>query len=179
MESVLKSNQKTFLDSNTGEKTLLSGIVTGQAAGLIMAVVVMIVFTVFLGKNPLYPVQVIGSTLLGESAMQGFNFKAILAGLVLHQLGPSLLWGVVFGLLARKFSVHTTNESLKLGLGIGIVSMVGPYLLIPFVMNTLHGTDFWNREVPMIWDWAAHIVFGASFVLYPMIQSKLRKSRAH
>jgi hypothetical protein len=51
--------------------------------------------------------------------------------------------------------------------------MVGPYLLIPFVMNTLHGVDFWNREVPMFWDWAAHLVFGLSFGLYPTIVSKL------
>jgi len=37
----------------------------------------------------------------------------------------------------------------------------------------LHGVDIWNREVPLFWDWAAHIVFGASFALYPMVQKKL------
>jgi MFS family permease len=152
------------------ERTVLSGIVTGQIAGLIMAVVVMAVFTIFLGKGPLYPVQVIGSALLGESALSGFNVTAVLAGLVLHQLGPSLLWGVVFGLIATKVEVRRTGEALALGLVIGIVSMVGPYLLIPFLMTTLHGVDIWNREVPMAWDWAAHLVFGASFALYPRIR---------
>ena len=159
--------------TSSSEKPVLSGIVTGQLAGLIMAVVVMIVFAVFLGKSPLFPVQVIGSTLLGESALQGFNIGAILAGLVLHQFGPALLWGFIFGLLAKKFAVQTSQEALKLGLAVGIVSMVGPYLLIPFVMNTLHGVDFWNREVPMFWDWAAHIVFGLSFGLYPAVVKKL------
>jgi hypothetical protein len=161
------------IQSKSGNKAVLSGIVTGQLAGLIMAVVVMIVFTVFLGKGPLYPVQVIGSALLGESALPGINVGAILVGLVLHQAGPSLLWGFVFGLLASKLSIQTTQGALKLGAVIGVVAMVGPYLLIPAIMNTLHGVDIWNREVPMFWDWAAHIVFGLSFGLYPAIVKKL------
>ncbi|MCM2279070.1 MAG: hypothetical protein NDJ89_13425 [Oligoflexia bacterium] len=171
MESVAKSSANFPETARSG--ALRSGIVTGQAAGLIMAVVVMIVFTVFLGKGPLYPVQVIGSALLGESALQGLNFGAILAGLVLHQLGPSLLWGTVFGVLASKFNVDTVAGALKLGVGVGVVSMVGPYLLIPAVMNTLHGVDLWNREVPLFWDWAAHLVFGLSFGLYPAIGKKV------
>ncbi|MEK6628628.1 MAG: hypothetical protein AABY53_08375 [Bdellovibrionota bacterium] len=174
MESVIKSNTRDQQTSNTKEATLLPGVLTGQIAGLIMAVVVMLVFAVFLGKNFLYPVQVIGSTVFGENALDGFNFGAILAGLILHQLGPSLLWGSIFGLLAQRLSVQSMAAALKLGLGIGIVSMVGPYLLIPAVMNTLHGVDFWNREVPMFWDWAAHIVFGASFALYPIVRQKIQ-----
>src|SRR5262245_55208930 len=83
-------------------RTVLSGVVTGQIAGLVMAVVVMAVFALFLGKSPLYPVQVIGSALLGESALVGTNFAAILVGLVLHQAGPSLLWGATFGAVARR-----------------------------------------------------------------------------
>ena len=154
--------------SNT-KRPLVAGIVTGQLAGLIMAVVVMAVFTLFLGKGPLYPVQVIGSTLFGEAALNGTHIGAVLAGLVLHQAGPSLLWGVIFGLLAMKAPEKSTKQALALGLGLGVVSMVGPYLLIPVVMKTLHGVDLWNREVPLFWDWAAHIVFGAAFALYPRI----------
>lgn len=157
----------------TKKSEILSGIVTGQAAGLIMAVVVMAVFTLFLGKGPLYPVQVIGSALLGESALNGLNIVAVLAGLVLHQLGPSLLWGAIFGVAASKLDVRTTGQALGLGIAVGIVSMVGPYALIPFVMKTMHGVDIWNREVPMLWDWAAHVVFGASFALYPVIRRRV------
>jgi hypothetical protein len=152
---------------------MIASIVTGQIAGLIMAVVVMIVFMVFLGKNPLFPVQVIGSTVFGAAALQGIHVGAILAGLVLHQLGPSLLWGVVFGFIAKKMDVESTGSALKIGLLVGAVSMLGPYVLIPAIMNTLHGVDFWNQEVPMFWDWAAHLVFGASFALYPKIRSKV------
>lgn len=173
MESVLKSNMELKTATALNRKTYLSAILTGQAAGLIMAVVVMLVFALFLGKQFLYPVQVIGSIVFGESALQGLNVAAILAGLVLHQLGPSLLWGLVFGFVAKKVSVQTSGDALKLGLGIGVLSMLGPYVLIPFLMNTLHGVDIWNREVPIFWDWAAHLVFGASFVLYPKIQAKI------
>lgn len=169
MENTLNSNVETREDS----KSLLSGILTGQIAGLIMAVVVMAVFTLFLGKGPLFPVQVIGSMAFGSAALEGLHFGAVLAGLVLHQAGPALLWGVIFGFLAKKFSVTTTNASLLLGLVIGVISMVGPFVLIPFMMKTLHGTDFWNQEVPLLWDWAAHLVFGASFALYPKVRAKL------
>lgn len=159
------------------ESFVPAGVISGQIAGLIMAVVVMAVFALFLGHGPLYPVQVIGSAAFGEAALQGTHVGAILAGLAFHQFGPSLLWGFVFGLLASRLSVRTTSDALKLGLGIGIVSMVGPYLLIPALMNFLHGVDLWNREVPMAWDWAAHLVFGASFATYPAIARALNAPR--
>jgi hypothetical protein len=165
METTMRANTR-------GSSQILPGIITGQIAGLIMAVVVMIVFTI-LGKGPLYPVQVIGSTLFGAAALQGFHFGALIAGLVLHQLGPSLLWGGVFAVLAQKLEIRTTKSALFLGLSVGVISMVGPYFLIPAVMNGLHGVDFWNQEVPMFWDWAAHVVFGASFALYPKVLNKL------
>lgn len=151
---------------------MLSGIISGQIAGLIMAVVVMLVFTI-LGKGPFFPVQVIGSMALGESALQGTNFLAILVGVLLHQLGPSLLWGIVFGFVAAKFQIKDSKESLLMGLAVGVISMVGPYLLIPTLMNFFHGADYWNQNVPMFWDWAAHIVFGASFVVYPAIRKRV------
>lgn len=177
MDTTMKSASQVELKETGGKKVILSGVITGQIAGLIMAVVVMVVFAVFLGKNFLYPVQVIGSTFVGEKALEGINLFAILVGLVLHQLGPSLLWGTIYGFLATMISVNTPKKALLLGLGLGVFSMVGPYLLIPFVMNTLQGVDYWNREVPILWDWAAHLVFGASFVLYPMILKKMNENK--
>lgn len=174
MQTAIKSSPSLAPHAQSEERPILTGILTGQAAGLIMAVVVMLVFALFLGKSPFYPVQVIGSTLFGEPALQGFHLGALLAGLVLHQAGPSLLWGFLYGVYAAKVPVRTTGAALALGLGIGLVSMVGPYFLIPAVMKTMQGMDIWNREVPILWDWAAHLVFGASFALYPMIQEKLK-----
>lgn len=173
METTINSASMSKNQIGTASRPFLAGIITGQIAGLIMAVVVMLVFALFLGKGLLYPVQVIGSMAFGESALQGFHIGAFLAGLVLHQLGPSLLWGVVYGFLAKKFAPHTFSAALYLGLGVGVIAMVGPYVLIPTLMMALHGVDIWNREVPMSWDWAAHLVFGASFALYPQIERKL------
>lgn len=152
---------------------LTSGIITGQVAGLIMAVVVMAVFAIVYGTSPLYPVQVIGSTIFGEAALNGFHLGALLAGLILHQAGPSLLWGSIYGLIASKTDLNNTKKALVIGLSLGAFSMVGPLFLIPFVMKTLHGVDFWNQNVPMFWDIAAHLVFGASFALFPKIKAKL------
>jgi hypothetical protein len=175
MSSTTQSSIGFDNQTKTETGSVFAGVLTGQAAGLIMAVVVMLVFAVFLGKSPLFPVQVIGSTVFGAAALEGTHFGAILAGLILHQLGPSLLWGLLFGVLASKLSVETPKNALLLGLGIGLISMAGPYVLIPFMMKTLHGVDFWNQQVPMFWDWAAHIVFGASFALYPRIKTALSK----
>lgn len=174
METTLNSQSPTKTQLRAGSRSILAGILTGQIAGLIMAVVVMIVFALFLGKSPIYPVQVIGSLIFGEPALQKFHFGALIAGLLLHQLGPSLLWGAIYGLLAKKLSPHNSKSALAIGVGIGIISMVGPYVLIPAAMKTMQGVDLWNREVPLFWDWAAHIVFGASFTFYPFIENKLK-----
>src|SRR4051794_33351175 len=118
METAIRKQTDSQSPSHSKQEArpVLSGVITGQIAGLIMAVVVMAVFTIFLGKSPLYPVQVIGSPVFGESALQGFNLGALLMGLVLHQLGPSLLWGSVFGVLAKKLSVHSTTQALTIGI---------------------------------------------------------------
>lgn len=165
----------TRIESHTEKKAFISSIVTGQIAGLVMAVAMMAVFALVYGKNPLFPVQVIGSTLLGESAIQGFNFKAVLVGLVLHQLGPTLLWSIVFGVVASKVDLSIPKSALLAGLILGIVAMIGPYVVIPSVFHTLQGVDIWNREVPILWDWVAHIIFGLSFVLYPTILKKFKE----
>jgi hypothetical protein len=165
----------TRIESHTEKKAFLSSIVTGQIAGLVMAVAMMAVFALVYGKNPLFPVQVIGSTLLGEGALLGFNFKAVLVGLVLHQLGPTLLWSIVFGVIASKVDLSIPKAALLAGFILGIVTMVGPYVFIPSVFHSLQGVDIWNREVPIFWDWAAHIIFGLSFVLYPTILKKFKE----
>lgn len=176
METTLTSPSSTKTQDRSPSQPILAGVVTGQIAGLIMAIVVMTVFALFLGKSPLYPVQVIGSLLFGEAALQGFHFSALIAGLLLHQLGPSLLWGTIYGLLAKRLAPQTPASILAIGIAMGVISMVGPYILIPSVMHAIQGVDLWNREVPILWDWAAHMVFGISFALYPFVESKLKKS---
>jgi hypothetical protein len=175
-ENYMHTNTMTKMEHYTERKAFISSIVTGQIAGLIMAVAIMGVFALVFNKSPLFPVQVIGSALLGEGALIGFNLKAVLVGLILHQAGPALLWGAVYGLVATKIDLTSTTAALIAGLVIGVISMIGPYILIPSVFHALQGVDIWNREVPIFWDWVAHMIFGLSFFLYPTI---LRKFKEH
>lgn len=155
-------------------RNFVAVLLTSQVAALIMAVVVMAVFTLFLGKGPLFPVQVIGSTFVGEPALHGFNLAALLTGLVLHQ-GVGLAWGVVFGVAAYVLKVDTVKASMLLGVAVAVVSMVDSYVIVPAVMNALQGVDYWNQNVPMFWNWAAHIVLGLGFGFFPVIADKLAK----
>jgi hypothetical protein len=172
--TALSPNTATGGPSNSRD-TLLAAAITSQIAGLIMAVVIMIVFTVFLGKGPLYPVQVIGSVAFGESALQGINFAAILAGLVFHQ-ALALAWGLVYGVAAAMTHIQTVKQAALLGLIVAAASMIDTYLIVPVVMNSLHGVDIWNREVPIFWNWAAHAVLGLSFGFYPAVLAKISRA---
>lgn len=145
---------------------LVPAIITGQIAGLIMAVVVIAVFVLFLGKGPLYPVQVIGSLLFGDAALHGTNLAAVVAGLLLHQGGPALFWSIVFGLAVHQWRVAGTARLVGLGVAVGVASqLVDVNLLLPPVMRALHGHDIWAAEVPAFWSWAAHVVYGLSLGL--------------
>jgi hypothetical protein len=150
---------------------IVAGVLTSQVAALIMAVVIMIVFTVFLGKGPLFPVQVIGSTVYSEVALQGFQLNAFLAGLILH-LAVAFAWGLVFCLFTAMFDARTALRAGIIGVIVAILSMTDTYIFVPQVMMNFHEADIWNREVPIFWNWAAHIIFGASFAFYPLILAK-------
>jgi hypothetical protein len=146
---------------------LSAAVIAGQIAGLVMAVVVMLVFALILGKSPLYPVQVIGSLIFGEEGLRGFHFPAFLTGLLLHQLGPSLFWGLVFGLCVYALKVEGTTQLAILGLVIGIFSQVADAsILVPAAYQMMGTPDLWAREVPALWSWAAHVVFGLCLVVY-------------
>lgn len=154
---------------------LVPSMIAGQIAGLIMAVVVMAVFTVFLGKGPLHPVQVIGSLIFGEPALHGLHVGALIAGLLLHQGGPALFWSLVFGFALYKLNVGGGAKLLALGLGIGVLSqLVDVNLILPPLMRALHGRDLWAAEVPAFWSWAAHVVYGLALALtYPAVRRRL------
>ncbi len=155
---------------------LVAGAWAGQISGLIMAVVMMAVFTLFLGKGPLYPVQVIGSFLFGDAALQGVHLPAVAAGLVLHQLGPSLFWGVVLGAVVHASGVRRGAGLVALGAAIGLASQaVDVNLVLPAAMKALHGHDIWAEQVPAFWSWAAHLVFGIGLAGFPWVQARLAR----
>ena len=107
----------------------------------------------------------IGSLVFGDAALQGVHLPAVLAGLVLHQAGPSLAWGLTFGALVRAFAPRRAGL-VVLGVAVGLVSQVIDVgLVVPAAMQALHGHDLWAEHVPAFWSWAAHLVFGLSLAL--------------
>lgn len=175
------STQATTVPAGADEargatEELVPAIITGQIAGLIMAVVVIAVFVLFLGKGPLYPVQVIGSLLFGDDALRGTNVAAVIAGLLLHQGGPALFWSLVFGVAVHQWRVAGIARLAALGVAVGVASqLVDVNLVLPPVMRALHGRDIWAAEVPAFWSWAAHVVFGLSLGL---LFTSVRRRRA-
>ena len=158
-------------------RDLLPAVVTGQIAGLIMAVVVMAVFTL-LGKGPLFPVQVIGSIAFGDAALAGLHLPALVTGLVVHQ-SAALVWSLVFALAAAKIGARTAATAAGLGVAVGALSqLVDVYLMMPPIMRALHGHDLWADNVPAQWSWAAHVVFGLAFALYPGVACWLTARRS-
>ena len=139
------------------------------------AVVVMAVFTIFLGKGPLYPVQVIGSLVFGDAALQGIHVGALAAGLLLHQLGPALAWGLIFGLVVHAVAPRGA-AMVALALATGVVSqLVDVGLLVPVAMKALHGHDIWAEQVPAFWSWAAHVVYGAGLLSFTWVARRLAR----
>ncbi len=159
-----------FIKSIAKPHPIAAGVVTGQIAGLVMGLAFAVIFATALDAFALYPLQLIGSGVLGESALMSNNVGAMVLGFAIHQLIPTLIWGAVFGLLAKALSITTYKRSLLVGVLVGAVAMiVDSYFVVPYAMNFMQGTDFWNRDFPRVWQWVAHIAFGASFVLYPKI----------
>jgi hypothetical protein len=164
--------------SGTLGRELVAGALAGQVAGLVMAVVVMAVFTLFLGTGPLYPVQVIGSLVFGDAALQGLHLPAVLAGLVLHQAGPALAWGLVFGAAVHALAPRRAGL-LALGVAVGLASQVVDVgLVVPVAMRAFQGHDLWAEHVPAFWSWAAHLVYGLSLACFPWILGRLDRPEA-
>ena len=176
--SSLDHPSSTSRDRSLG-RDLLAGVLAGQIAGLVMAVVVMAVFTLFLGKGPLYPVQVIGSFVFGDAALHGIHPGALIAGLLLHQLGPSLVWGLVLGLVAHRLDTRGGWNLAALAILVGLVSQVIDVVVVmPAAMKALHGHDLWAEQVPAFWSWAAHLVFGIALVTFASISRQLDRRRS-
>jgi hypothetical protein len=176
MNQALSMPQEAHLaPARSLRRSLLAGAVAGQAAGLIMAVVVMAVFTLFLGKGPLFPVQVIGSFVYGDAALQGFHLPAFLMGLALHQLGPSLGWGLAFGAGAWTLGIRKGPALAAFAVAIGLLSQaVDVNVVGSRAFTALHGHDIWAEQVPAFWSWAAHLVFGLGMLLYPAVEGRLQ-----
>jgi hypothetical protein len=156
---------------------LIAGAKAGQVAGLAMAVALMAISGVFLGQGLFYPLQLIAAAVLGDGAMGPVDARAIVVGILIHQFGPSLVWGFVFGAVVWAAKPRGSVALLMWGLFVGAVAQVfDVYVLLPLLSGELSGRlpflgplqreNLWVH-IPAAASWLAHLVFGLGLSLYP------------
>lgn len=158
-------------------RELIAGVQAGQVAGLAMAAALMVIFSVFLNKSLFFPLQIIAASVLGENAIWQLDARTLVMGALVHQLGPALLWGVVFGVVVWLFKPRRSLALMTLGLLVGaLAQVVDVHLLLPLLSGALSGriplfgplqSDNLWAQVPMVTSWLAHLVFGFALSLYP------------
>lgn len=165
-----KTKQETLLLS----RKLTAGFLAGVVAGLVMAVALVIVYPVFLGRNFLFPIQVISSLIYGENALRNVEFLMILTGVVLHMV-PSIFWGLVLGLLVYMTGKKRGPGLFFLGIAVGVISqIVDVYVLVPVAYSIFQGVNFWADYVPDFWSWVAHLVYGVSLYSFAWIRRRMK-----
>ncbi|MEZ4273477.1 MAG: hypothetical protein R3C68_19190 [Myxococcota bacterium] len=99
-----------------------------------------------------------------------------MTGLILHQLGPALVWGVLFGIAVNRLDLRTSSILIPLAVVTGLASQViDVNLIMPAAMQALHGHNIWAEQVPALWSWAAHLVFGLGLLVFPRIATRLNR----
>lgn len=142
---------------------MFTGLVAGQAAGLTVLAVTM-VLAVLRGKNALYPLQVFTALAVGETALHHVSLSSVLPGLLAHQLGPSVFWSKLFGLvvgLSRRRLRR--SRAVLLGSLVGVLALIiDGYVLMPGIQRQLNGHNLWAENVPHWVSWVMHLTFGVA-----------------
>ena len=143
---------------------LTGAILGGQVAGLAMMGALAIGFYFF---SPLglmsRPLQIIAAVFAGDVALEvPPGIGHLFVGLIAHQLGPTLFWSLVFGVLSSRLRTREQPaRSMALGLAVGLAAFALDVLvLVPWVSRHLSGHDLWGENVRLSWSIGAHGVFG-------------------
>ncbi len=119
---------------------LLRGVLVGMLGGILMALFVMLATATYLQMGFFTPLYAIAAPLIGQqlvmtSLLQGSFYLALgpaLLGLVIHLLWAGL-WGLIFGLLARRLHL-TGGVAIISGLVYGVlVMLVMIFIVVPIV----------------------------------------------
>jgi hypothetical protein len=155
----------------TLRRVVVTGLMVGLIAGVMMAMYAMLASATFLGQGFFTPLYGIASPLVGQNAMMT-SMKAglywttgpALLGLMVHMLWAAL-YGVLFGLLVR--AAHLTGV---LGLLAGMVYGVLVMLLMSFVVLPVVGAG----SMPQMIGWPSftieHLIFGMVLGLWPLLR---------
>jgi hypothetical protein len=169
---------------------LSCGVIAGQVAGAAMAVVLMALFATFLDASAFAPLQVIGQSIPFPWSTESTTFYPVALGILVHQLGPSFAWGLVFGLLVWLFPPRNSIELLLQGVLVGtLAEVVDVDILLPAAMHCLVPPSnstlvlslavypgSWTTRVPIAVSWVSHLAFGAALSIYPWNYDPLVKT---
>lgn len=157
----------------------VAAVVTGQLAGAAM-LVTMMAFAVAEGGGVLDPLRAIGSIGHGDGGLRD-GADAVLAGLLLHQLGFTLFWSLVFGALTRNtdrrdlfavtaFGFDDAYGAAVMGLLVGMASnLVDVVVVMPAIAQDAEWTSFFLG----IRSWVYHLVFGLGLATFPFVRARL------
>jgi hypothetical protein len=157
----------------------VAAVVTGQLAGAAMLVTMML-FAVAEGGRALDPLRAIGSIVHGDARLRE-GAEAVVGGLLLHQLGFTLFWSLVFGALTRDtdrrdaFAVTTLGfddayGTAVLGLLVGMASnLVDVVVVMPALAQGAEWTGFFLG----IRSWVYHLAFGLGLATFPFVRARL------
>lgn len=147
-----------------------------------MAVAWMGLFATFLDKSPFYPLEAIARCVESHGPLA----RTIVLGAFVHQYGPSLFWGLMFGLMVWAFRPRRGRGLLLLGLLVGVLAQVVDVdVALPALsqgglrvdgLGELHLHDVWAERVPSLVSWIGHLVFGVALSLYPWSYDPVAKT---
>jgi hypothetical protein len=141
-----------------------AALIAGQVAGLLFVLCLMVTLALTAGRPLLFPLHVIGALVLGPGALEHPTAGTALVGLLFNQLVPSLAWSAIYGLVAATAKERLNlNHALMLGFIMGgFAVVVGVYLVLPPFQKAITGANVWGPNIPKLWDWVAHGVYGLS-----------------
>ena len=128
------------------------GIWAGIAAGIVLAVFMMVIVATVLGKPLLAPVNMMGAAFLGKEALMNPGMGSIILGLIVHIIDSAIL-GIVFVYIARSL-----NGGMGANTIYGIVYGLLVWLLMAFIVLPIMNSPM--AEVTGGWFVVAHLIFG-------------------
>ncbi len=163
----------TSRDTGQSLHFLLSAVFVGMLGGILMMLFAMIATATYLQMDFFTPLYAIAAPLIGPqplltSLLQGGFYLdpgPALLGLVIHLLWAAL-WGVIFGLLARRLHL-TGGVAIISGLLYGVlVMLVMIYIVVPIVgaPNLLQLVGSFSFTI------ANALFYGLPLGLWPVVQ---------
>jgi hypothetical protein len=145
-----------------------AGVLAGEVAGITMALAMIGIFHFALDRSPFMPFQVIGATVIGASRATNAAPVVSVLGLFVHQLVPSVVWGLAYGVAVVYARPKRARTLLFLGLAVGAVAqIVDVYMFLPWAEDLGLFVDHYARYVHPVWSWLYHFAFGVGLSFYP------------